>query len=221
MKKGKLIVIEGACDGIGKSTQYSLLKKKLTEEGYEVVSHHFPSYNTTQGKLVELYLSGELGDKNELSPYLINSLYAIDRAITWKKELEKEYNQGKIILLDRYTTSSVFYQSCQIDDIDERKKFIRYVCDYEYKKLGIKKPDQVIFLSAPFDLVTKLREERKENEGIEKDIHESDKEFMKKVYDNAMFVSEFLKWTQIDCCKDGKFASIEEIHQLICDKLKK
>lgn len=27
MNKGKLIVVEGACDGIGKSTQYELLYK--------------------------------------------------------------------------------------------------------------------------------------------------------------------------------------------------
>ena len=30
---GKLIVIEGACDGIGKSTQYNLLKERLKKEG--------------------------------------------------------------------------------------------------------------------------------------------------------------------------------------------
>ena len=42
MGKGKLIVIEGACDGIGKSTQYKMLCDRLISEGNEVVSHHFP-----------------------------------------------------------------------------------------------------------------------------------------------------------------------------------
>ena len=44
--KGKCIVVEGACDGIGKSTQYELLYKDLLEEGYDVIKHHFPSYHT-------------------------------------------------------------------------------------------------------------------------------------------------------------------------------
>ena len=43
---GKLIVIEGACDGIGKSTQFELLKERLTKEGKEIYNHHFPTYNT-------------------------------------------------------------------------------------------------------------------------------------------------------------------------------
>ena len=47
--KDKIIVIEGACDGIGKTTQFNLLKQYLEENGTEVVSHHYPSYNTIQG----------------------------------------------------------------------------------------------------------------------------------------------------------------------------
>ncbi|MEG2351265.1 MAG: hypothetical protein RSB54_01130 [Bacilli bacterium] len=49
MKKGKLIVIEGACDGIGKTTQYEMLSKKLIEDGQTVITHHFPSYGTYLG----------------------------------------------------------------------------------------------------------------------------------------------------------------------------
>ena len=45
MSKGNLIVIEGACDGIGKSTQYNLLKERLKKEGSKVICHHFPSYD--------------------------------------------------------------------------------------------------------------------------------------------------------------------------------
>ena len=40
---GKLIVIEGACDGIGKTTQYELLKEKLITAGEKVSNHNFPT----------------------------------------------------------------------------------------------------------------------------------------------------------------------------------
>ena len=103
------------------------------------------------------------------------------KAIKWITEIKKDFEEGKIILLDRYTTSSLIYQSALIEDINEKKEFIDYVCDFEYNKLGIQKPDSVIFLHAPFDLVSEIRNARKQNEGIENDIHESNIEFMKKV----------------------------------------
>ena len=221
MNKGKLIVIEGACDGIGKSTQYDLLYKRLEKDNYKLVKHHFPSYNTTEGALVEKYLRGEFGNPKDISPYFINSLYAVDRAATWKDSLEKEYDEGKIILLDRYTTSSLIYQASTIEDLDERKKFIDYVVDFEYDKLGIPEPDKVLFLHAPFDLVTKLRNERKQNEGITNDIHERDIEFMKNVYDNAMFLADYLNWDKIKCNDNDKMRSIEDIHEEAYQKIKK
>ena len=115
-------------------------------------------------------------------------------------------------MLDRYTTSSLIYQAALIEDIEERKEFVDYVCDFEYNKLGIKKPDVVVFLYAPFDLVTEMRNARKQNEGLENDIHERDLTFMKKVYDNAMFLADYLGWTKIKCNEGNRMKSIEEIH---------
>lgn len=215
MNKGKIIVIEGSSDGIGKSTQLGLLKEHLTKEGYEVVNHHFPSYHTYHGVPVEKYLQGEYGKVSELSPYFINSLYAQDRAITWKTELEPLYNEGKIILLDRYTTSSLIYQSAVIEDIEERKAFIDYVTDFEYNKLGIQKPDKVIFLTAPFDLVQSMRRARQNNDGVQNDIHERDIAFLKKVYDNALFVADYLSFDIVECSTNDKMESPSEIHNKV------
>ena len=215
MNKGKIIVIEGSSDGIGKSTQLGLLKEHLIKEGYEVVNHHFPSYHTYHGVPVEKYLQGEYGKVSELSPYFINSLYAQDRAITWKTELEPLYNKGKIILLDRYTTSSLIYQSAVIEDIEERKAFIDYATDFEYNKLGIQKPDKVIFLTAPFDLVQSMRRARQNNDGVQNDIHERDTAFLKKVYDNALFVADYLSFDIVECSTNDKMESPSEIHNKV------
>ena len=221
MNKGELIVIEGSCDGIGKSTQYNRLYDHLRLDGNEIVKHHFPSYNTYQGEPVEKYLKGDFGQPSELSPYFINSLYALDRAVTWYSQFKEFYDQGKIILLDRYTTSSIIYRSALIDDMNKKKDFINYVTDFEYNKLKIKEPDEVIFLHAPFDLVTKLRNMRKENDGVINDIHESNIEFMKKVYDNAMFVANYLNWNMVKCNDNDKMKTIEDIHEDVYKLIKK
>lgn len=221
MEKGKLIVVEGACDGIGKTTQYNKLCDRFKENGECVSSHHFPSYNTYQGIPVEKYLKGEYGGPSELSPYFIHSLYANDRGITWYTKLKKLYEQGNIILLDRYTTSSIIYQSALIEDIEEKKKFIDHVIDFEYKKIGVKVPEHVIFLHAPFDLVTEIRNARKQNDGVTNDIHESDLEFMKKVYDSAMFVANYLSWDKVQCNDGNKMREIDDIHEEVYSLVKR
>lgn len=215
MKEGKVIVLEGACDGIGKTTQFDLLWKHLEKDGIDVHHHHFPTYNTYHGAPVEKYLAGDFGEPSELSPYFINCLYAEDRAITWNIELKKKYEAGEFILLDRYTTSSIIYQSALIEDLEERKKFIDYIVDFEYNRLGIKEPDNVIFLYAPFDLVVQLRNQRKQNDGVTNDIHERNIDFMRKVYDNAMFIADYLNWNKVKCNDGDSMRSIDDIHQEI------
>lgn len=221
MDKGRLIVFEGSSDGIGKSTQIELLRKKLESEGYVVASHHFPSYNTYHGAAVEQYLAGNLGKIDELSPYFINSLYAVDRACAWQTKLKPLYEDGEILLLDRYTTSSLMYQSAKIKDMNEKVAFLDYVSDFEYNKLNIKKPDIVIFLTAPFEMIAKMRSERVQNDGIVNDIHERDIAYLKEVYDNAMFVANYLNWNIINCNDGDKLRSREDIHNEVYRLVKK
>lgn len=212
---GKLIVIEGSCDSVGKSTQYKLLVDYLMSNKYKVIQHHFPSYGTYQGRAVEEYLKGNYGNISELSPYFVNSLYAQDRAITWETGLKEEYKNGGIIVLDRYTTSSLIYQSTSINDTSLRDNFIEFVNDYEYNKLNLPKPDLVIFLHVPFELARSLKEKRKKNSGVKDDIHERDLEFMKKVSDTSIYIAKKNKWDFIECSNGEDMLSIEEIHKKI------
>lgn len=223
VKLGKLIVIEGASDGIGKTTQIEKLQEHLTKDGTKIVTHHFPTYYSYQGKGVEKYLAGEYGNPSELSPYFINNLYAYDRAVTWRIKLKELYNKGRTILLDRYTTSSLIYQSALIEDKAAKREFLDYVIDFEYNKLGIQQPDCVIFLHAPLELVNKMRRARLTNEGVANDIHERNLEFLQKVYNNAMYVADYLGWTKINCATaDGKkMRSIDAIHKDVYNSLVK
>lgn len=221
MGKGKLIVFEGASDGIGKSTQIGLLRKRLEDEGYVIVNHHFPTYGTYHGAPVEEYLSGNLGNIEDLTPYFINSLYAVDRACAWNTKLKHLYEDGNILLFDRYTTSSLMYQSAKIKDINEKIEFLDYVSDFEYHKLGIQEPDIVIFLTAPFDMITKMRNGRVNNDGIENDLHERDSEYLREVYDNAMFVANHLSWNIINCNDGDRLRNREDIHEEIYSLVRK
>lgn len=218
---GKLIVIEGSCDGVGKSTQYKLLIERLKKDNINVTTHHFPSYGTYQGRPVEEYLKGNYGKISELSPYFVNSLYAQDRAVTWITGLKEIYENNGIIILDRYTTSSLIYQSSVIENMEEREEFINYIYDYEYNKLGIPAPDLVIFLHAPFELVREIKNKRKENDGIKNDIHERDLTFMKNVSDTSISIANKFNWCYIECMQNDEMRTIEDIHEDVYKKVKK
>jgi len=211
---GKLIVIESCCDSVGKSTQYKLLIDRLRRESDKVITtHHFPSYGTYQGRPVEEYLKGNYGKISELSQYFVNSLYAQDRAITWVTGLKQEYEKGSIVIVDRYTTSSLIYQPTAVQDKEEREKLINHIYDYEYNKLGLPVPDLVIFLHAPFEVIRKLKSKRKSNDGIKNDIYERDMEFMKNVSDTSISVANKFNWSFVECANGEELRSPEEIHE--------
>ena len=220
MRDGNLFVIEGAGDGVGKTTQFEMTRDHLREDGHSTITHHFPSYGTPQGRLVEMYLQGLLGDKESLSPYVINALYALDRKITFEKKLQQPYENGELILLDRYTTSSLIYQSALMEDEEKKKEFIDYVTNLEYKEMALPEPNNVIFLDAPYELIAELRARRASNEGIANDIHEKDQEFMKKVYDSAQFVADYLGFDRVRCDDGWQMRKREDIHEEVYEKIK-
>jgi len=204
---GKLIVIEGVSDGVGKTTQIKELYNKLVQSGKEVIYHHFPSYGSVGASLVEEYLKGNLGKRDDIGPYAISSFYAMDRFYTYHNELKKALNEGKIVLLDRYTTSNLIYQGSFFEDKDE---FLDYITDYEYNKLGLKKPDLVIFLKLDKSIAKELRKNR-DTDGVEGDINEKDTVFLDKVYDNSLYVADKYDFKVIECSKDGVLRSIDDI----------
>ncbi len=213
--KGKIIVIEGSSDGVGKTTQAKHLVEKLTELGEEVEFYHFPAYNTPGAKLVETYLQGELGPRENLSPYLVGSFYAMDRAYSYQRYLQPLLNAGKTIILDRYTTSSMFYQTVGMT-ITEKEKFIAWIKNYEYELLGLPEPDMILFLSVPESMARQLRAKRKK-ENNTTDIHEEDQNFLQEVYENGKWLAKREQWEMIDCVDDqGNMRNTEEInHQIL------
>ena len=214
---GKLIVIEGVSDGVGKSTQVKELYNKLIKSGKEVVYHHFPSYGSIGASLLEEYLKGNLGNREDIGPYAISSFFAMDRFYIYHNKLKKDLENGKIVLLDRYTTSNLIYQGSFFEDKEE---FLDYITDYEYNKLGLKKPDLVIFLKLDKSIAKELRKNR-DNEGVEGDINEEDSSFLDKVYDNSLYVADKYNFKIIECSKDGVLRSIDDISREVDDIVRK
>src|SRR3989344_8755869 len=96
-KRGRLIVIEGT-DCSGKSTQISLLMKKLQKDGLEIVVLDFPNYSTPTGKIVRRYLDNEFGPANEVDARIASIFFAQDRYAS-KHIIEEALKKNNAVIL--------------------------------------------------------------------------------------------------------------------------
>ncbi len=220
--KGVFIVIEGT-DSSGKATQSKILAEKLEKEEKKILKVEYPNYKSNSSAIVKMYLNGEIKEKpEEINPYAASAFYAVDRYISYEKEWKEFYNNGGIIIADRYTTSNMIHQAAKIENGEEKESYLKWLWEFEFEKMGLPIPDKVIFLNMPYEYSEKLikNRENKITGGQEKDIHEKNEQYMKKSYENACFIAEKYGWEKIDCVFGGEIRNIEEIAEEVYQKIK-
>lgn len=220
---GKLIVIEGT-DSSGKETQTRKLYERLEKEITNVRKLSFPNYKSPACEPVKMYLAGAFGDNAlDINPYPVSTMFAIDRYASYKMEWEKFYQGGGIIVTDRYTTSNMVHQASKIESIDKKNEYLDWLEELEYSKMGIPRPDLIIFLNMPTETAAELMAQRKNKitgEDI-KDIHEKDISYLKKSYENACNIAKKYNWLEIKCVENGRLKTIDEIGEEIFSVVEK
>ena len=216
----KLVVIEGL-DGSGKSTQTELLEDFFKREGINYKKIKLPDYDSPSSTLVNMYLAGEFGKSaNDVNPYAAGAFYAVDRFASYKLKWKSDYENGTLILADRYATSNSIYQMEKLDK-SEWDDYLEWSADFEYNKIGIPKPDCVIYLDMPIEISQKLMTSRYEGDEDKKDVHEANVKFLKNCRTSALYAAEKQGWKVIECSDGEKPLSIDVIHKMIIDVIKK
>ncbi len=207
---GKIVVIEGL-DGSGKSTQFEIIDKLLSNENISHKSISFPDYDNPSSALVKMYLSGDFS-KNaaDVNAYAASSFYAVDRYASFKLFWEKAYNSGDLILASRYVTSNAIYQMVKCEK-SEWDNYLDWLFEYEYAKLGLPKPDSVIFLDMPISVSQKLLSDRYNGDEGKKDIHEINVDFLERCREAALYTAEKFNWNIIKCSDGENPLSLEII----------
>lgn len=207
---GKLIVLEGL-DGSGKTTQFERLDKILEDRGIPHRSISFPDYDQPSSTLVKMYLGGEISDNaQDINAFAASSFYAVDRYVSYRKFWQQDHDSGKLILAARYVTSNCIYQMVKLPE-DKWNEYIEWLTDYEYTKMGLPKPDSVIFLDMPVEVSQRLMTERYHGDEKKKDIHEANVSFLHSCRKAALFAAEKLGWKVVKCSSEGEPLSRDEI----------
>ena len=211
---GKLIVIEGT-DGSGKSTQFRLLTDRLESEQVKFQKLVFPQYSEPSSALIRMYLGGEFGKSpSDVNPYAASAFYSVDRYASYRKVWGKWYEEGGLVVSDRYTTSNAVHQASKEPE-DKREDFLNWLYDFEYDKLGLPRPDLVIYLDVPTDFTEKMLRHRESETNTHADIHEQDMQYLATCRRMGRAAAEHYGWTVIRCVRDGAMRSMEDIHEEI------
>lgn len=213
MAKGKLIIIE-AGDGSGKATQTRKLAEHLIADGKNVVQVSFPDYKSRAAEPLKMYLEGEYGDRaGAVNAFAASTFFAVDRFASFNLKWKADYENGAIILADRYTTSNMVHQAVKLTDQQERSEFLDWLWDFEFNRLGLPVPDAVIFLDMDPMVSDRLIAERAaHNADRKKDIHEKDVEYLHRCHDTYMELADKYSWHKVKCSEGDEPRSIDAIH---------
>lgn len=207
---GKLIVLEGT-DGSGKSTQFKLLTERLSQDGRQFQKLVFPQYSEPSSALIRMYLGGEFGDKpSDVNAYAASAFYSVDRYASYKKVWGTWYEDGGLVVSDRYTTSNAVHQCSKLPP-EQWEEYLHWLFDYEFRLLGLPAPDRVIYLQVDPAVSQKLMTGRYHGDESKKDVHEKDTEYLARSRRAAEFCAAHLGWQTVHCTKDGQMRSIQEI----------
>lgn len=180
-----LVVLEGL-DGAGKSTQVKKLKQYLETVCGVLEYIHFPRYDApVYGELISSFLRGAFGANEAVHPQLVALLFAEDRHSA-APAMKASLDSGRTVLLDRYVYSNIAYQCAKLKSADEAGLLRQWIIDTEYGSFGLPRPDLNIFLDVPIGFVEENLSVQRAGDDRDylsgqKDIHEADIEFQKRV----------------------------------------
>lgn len=203
-----LIVLEGL-DGAGKSTQIQRLRQHLEAQGLQTEYLHFPRFDAPVfGELIARFLRGEFGSVEQVDPYLVALLYAGDRNDA-AKQIRRWFDEGKVVVLDRYVYSNIGYQCAKLPTREERDRLAEWILDLEYNYYGIPRPDLSLFLDVPFAFTERKLTEQREGDDRDylqgaKDIHEGSLSLQQCVREVYLSAAERDEALRVISCDDGR-----------------
>jgi len=177
--RGRLFAIEGI-DQSGKQTQTRLLANKLRKRERPFSVWSFPDYQTRIGRQLKSYLQG----KSTLDMHVVHLLYAANK---WEKAsaIRLEIDQGKIVLVNRYTPSNLAYGIAHGLPLDWLISLER----------DLPQPDAVIVLDVPINVSFRRKRHLR-------DLHEEDIVYLNRVRNAYLSLARKFAWKIVDGSRD-------------------
>lgn len=213
--KDRFIVME-AGDASGKATQTERFAQRLQKSGVDVLRLSFPDYQDPSSTLARMYLAGDFGESvDAVNAYAASSFFAVDRYASFQRKWKHDYEQGRMILADRYVASNLVHQGVKIKDPVAREEFFRWALDYEHEKLGLPRPNLTIFLDMEMEASLALLAQRSQREGRAADVHERDSQYLTACHALYQELASRLGWARIAASAQGKPLAVDTVAEKV------
>ena len=174
----------------------------------------FPDYNDPSSTLVKMYLHGEIGTLEEVNPYGASLFFTVDRYASYCRHWRPDYEAGKILVADRYSTSNIPHQMSRLPK-EEWDSFLDWLCDVEYNKAGLPRPTAVVYMDVDPEVSRRLLSERYHGDESKRDIHEADFAYLQHCRSAALYGAEKQGWHILSCTEQGEMLPREVIAEKI------
>lgn len=202
---GTFITFEGG-DGVGKSTQVTLLVGWLTSLGHEVVRTYEPGATALGAAIREILLHADYPVDAKAEAFL----YAADRAQHIGEIVRPALERGAVVVQDRYIDSSLAYQGAGrvlgADDIQGMSEWAT----------GGLWPDLTVLLDAPVAVARQRIRGRAQTDRLERE----DLEFHEQVRQGFLRIAEATPERTVVVDATGTPEQIsEQIRRMVSDVL--
>ena len=220
-----MVTFEGTDCSFKETNAKQLVDYIQNELGYKAKLFSFPNYDSKSSYILTNYFKNTSKVK-PLSAINISMLYASDFYDTWYNDIKKYYDNGYIIVMDRWVYSNIYYQGIRalqelrsdlsIENLKyylESHRLKEFIRDYEhivYDEMEL--PDTNIMLKMIHD--KKTTKELIQERNSDNDINEGEFKYLELV--NELFKHLFINKSY--CVKeirldktDKEFRTQEEI----------
>jgi dTMP kinase len=205
-----------------KNLQVNMLKDFLKGQKKDFEMYDFPRYyDNYWGKMVGKMLAGDFGVK--INPYFKSIYFLLDQADA-SKQIKKDLAQGKIVICNRFITSSYIFQKALIRTRKDKEEFEDWLEKTGYEELGIARPDVVIALYVKPEVAQELilkKNKRAYLTKTAKDLNERNlKMQIRAGFEMRRLCRTNKKWHLINCMDGDKLLPIEAVSEKIKDLLR-
>ena len=207
MGSGIFIVIEGLAEA-GLNTQLNLLKERLKAIGYEVSVYEMPRLEQGSGYFAKKYLKGGYGERDEINPYTVALMYALDRYDA-STDIQTDINNGKIVLASGYVGASMAQQGSKFNDRAEQRGFFVWEDNLDFQLLKLPRPD--------INIVLRVSDESIKNIYKNKPMGQNEYTQLKKKISTFDLLSELFPkdYKAVETTHSGSLLSIPKVSNLI------
>ena len=211
---GRLLVIDGL-DGSGKATQARILAEKFKQRKVKFKLIDYPNYDSEAGALIKFYLAGGIS-KNlfDVNSFAASSFFACDHYTHYITNWKAQYDQGYLILANRYVSSNAIHQMAKLSKI-EWNDFLNWLIDFEFAKLGLPRQNNLIYLDFLPEISQKLIANRNERLKQKSDLHEQNLNYLIRCREAAFFCAKKFGWEVVSCFLQNEPLSVEEIAKMV------